>query len=413
VEQVDHQFDVIHKSSQMIKGAGGEVPVEGILQLRDEQFLGLAPEQPGFAEHLIKRTLRYYYDHFDSYDMVSYPILFSTGVGDEMDAVEIFRISPEDVQSPAMTSEQRKGKLAGLSLGHFGALLDKRFRLNDMIWGRLDCADRMITALLRSAAGDTPVETLERTRDLLVQQAQEAILLEELSQLDAATKAELGFSGSMHGSASLTMSRAAQEVEKSALSAEVKRYLTARLQEKNPLQLFALNYKALHTMNPQKLLETAGRGSRILGSMLDAIAEKHRVRSASLAWVTRVMRLFWGFVEVSLPNTIPNLLAHHLLKLVYLFEVVMIVGGVLLSSPAVEHVGILALGATLAVHSIVLMLQDLAKGRSHWRKIAVGAVLAVLGFACLIGFVVVAGGLQADSRSDFVHSLYQLITQGK
>ncbi len=413
VKEVEDQFDVIHNSSALIKGSEGDVPVEGILQLENEKSLGITPGQSGFSEHLIKRTLRYYYDHFDSYDMVAYPILYSTGVGEEIDTVEIFRISPEDVQSPAFTSEQRRQKLAGLSLGHFGALLDKRFRLNDMIWGRLDCADRMITALLRSAAGDIPVETLERTRLLLVQQAQEAILLEEIAQLDAEMKAELGFGGDTPGSASLSMSRATREIEKSQLPADVKKYLTTRLLDKNPLQLFAVNYKSLHTMNPEKLLATAGRGSRILGYMLDAIAEKHRVKSTSLAWVTRVMRLFWGFVEISFPNTVPNLLAHHLLKLIYAFELLMIFGGVLLSTSAVEHVGVLALGGTLAIHTVVLILQDLASGRNRWRNVALGVVVGGLALACVLGLLVFIAGLRADSLAEFGQSLYQLITRGK
>jgi patatin-related protein len=413
IDRIVIEIDLIHKSTLRMHGADDVqedgAPVKGILQAPEERKW--KPEQAEFAEFLIKSTLRYYYDHFDSYDMVSYPILYSTGVGDERDAIDIFRISPEDVQSPEFTPQQRRSKLAGLSLGHFGALLDKRFRVNDMIWGRLDCADRMITALLRSAGGNIPVETLERTRRQLVQQAQEAILLEEIALLDAATKTELGFGGKPGEASSLSMVNAVTEIRQSNLSPGVKQILESSLRGNNPLQLFALNYKSLHTQNPRKLLEVAGRASRILGNMLDDIAARHRIENASVSWITRTMRFFWGFVEISLPDTIQNQIAHHYLKLLYLFEVLMIVGGLLFSTPAVQHMGVLALGATVVLNAVVLIFQDLAKGRKRAVRIAGFVVGTILVLACLLGLVVVVSGLRADSLADFGRSLYRLITQ--
>jgi len=414
IDRIVSEIDVIHRSTLRMHGEDDAqsdgVPVRGILQAPEERKW--QPEAAEFAEFLVKSTLRYYYDHFDSYDMVSHPILYSTGVGEERDAVDIFRISPEDVQSPNFTPEERRSKLAGLSLGHFGALLDKRFRINDMIWGRLDCADRMITALLRSAAGNTPVDTLERTRLQMVQQAQEAILLEEISLLDVATRTELGFTGpATQGAPSPSMASAVTEIRQSNLSPEVKQILEVSLREKNPLQMFALNYKSLHAQNPRKLLEVAGRASRILGNMLDDIAARHRIENASLSWITRTMRFFWGFVEISLPDTIQNQIAHHYLKLLYLFEVLLIVGGLLFSTPAVQHMGVLALGVTVVLNAVVLILQDLAKGRKRVMRIAGFVVGAILVLACLLGLVVVVSGLRADSIADFGESLYQLITQ--
>lgn len=398
----------VHGDDQLVKNG---TPVKGILQQPEERKW--QPAQAEFSELLIKSTLRYYYDQFDYYDMVSHPILYSTGVGDELDAVDIFRISPEDVQSPNLSPVERRTKLAGLSLGHFGALLERRFRVNDMIWGRLDCADRMITALMRSAGGNIPVEALERARLELVQQAQEAILLEEIALLDAKTKTDLGFGGTtIGGVASLSMTNAVVEIKESNLSPGVKQILAESLRDKNPLEVFKRNYKTLHDKNPRKLLEIAGRASRILGFMLDDIAERHRVENASISWITRAMRFFWGFVEISLPDTVANQITHHYLKLIYLFEVLMIAGGLLFSTPAVQHMGVLALGATLAINAVVLILQDLSKGKNRAVKLAGFVVGAILVLACVLGLVVLMSGLRADSLSQFGRSLYRLITQG-
>jgi hypothetical protein len=193
----------------------------------------------------------------------------------------------------------------------------------------------------------------------------------------------------------------------------VKQILAASLQDKNPLEVFRRNYKSLHAGNPRKLLEVAGRASRILGFMLDDIAERHRIENASISWITRTMRFFWGFVEISLPDTISNQITHHYLKLIYLFEVLMIAGGLLFSTPAVQHMGVLALGATVAVNAVVLILQDLSKGKNRAVKVAGFVVGAILVLACVLGLIVLVGGLRADSVVEFGQSLYRLITRGK
>ena len=96
------------------------------------------------AGHPLKR----FFDDYEYYDQVTFPILYETGVGDP-DPVEVFLISPQDAhtlideQSP---SEHRR-KLAGTALFHFGAFLNRDWRRNDMLWGRLDGAERIITSI--------------------------------------------------------------------------------------------------------------------------------------------------------------------------------------------------------------------------------------------------------------------------
>ena len=54
----------------------------------------------------------------------------------------------------------------------FGAFLDEGWRRNDMLWGRLDGAERLISALI-------PEKKDEKTRDQLIEEAHRLILEEE------------------------------------------------------------------------------------------------------------------------------------------------------------------------------------------------------------------------------------------
>ncbi|HKU72317.1 MAG TPA: patatin-like protein [Pyrinomonadaceae bacterium] len=125
------------------------------------------PEGPAEAEVprwelFLRQTIFYYYKYFEDFDQISYPILYSTGVGEEIDVIDVFRVSPED--ATALIDESKKldeqgnvthdesarkyVKLAGTTLSNFGAFLRETFRVNDILWGRLDGAERVIAALL-------------------------------------------------------------------------------------------------------------------------------------------------------------------------------------------------------------------------------------------------------------------------
>jgi hypothetical protein len=65
-------------------------------------------------------------------------------------------------------------KLTGTALGHFGAFLQRNWRQNDILWGRLDGAERIINALLPND------EAPNGTRARLVKEAQMHILEDEV-----------------------------------------------------------------------------------------------------------------------------------------------------------------------------------------------------------------------------------------
>lgn len=121
-------------------------------------------------------VLRFYYNYFEDFDQVSFPVFFSTSVGEETDVIDVFRVSPEDARAIVDERQELDGrgqymhKLAGTTLGNFGAFFERKFRVNDITWGRLDGAERIIAALV-------PAD--EALRDQLTREAHRAIIVEE------------------------------------------------------------------------------------------------------------------------------------------------------------------------------------------------------------------------------------------
>jgi patatin-related protein len=118
------------------------------------------------------------WEFFRVQDVQVYPMVFGTDLG-EFESVEIFRISPQDTRPIAGTSPDHNADsninppLCGDALWAFGGFLDKRWRLNDMLRGRLDGAERLITAILP----DSDPHTVS-VREHLIKAAQEAVATE-------------------------------------------------------------------------------------------------------------------------------------------------------------------------------------------------------------------------------------------
>lgn len=79
----------------------------------------------------------------------------------ERDRIEHAQISPASGRS---TGVDRADKLAGATLGHFGGFLDRGWRRNDLMWGRLDGAEALVRAVLRdnpAAEADGLIEAIQ------------------------------------------------------------------------------------------------------------------------------------------------------------------------------------------------------------------------------------------------------------
>ena len=94
----------------------------------------------------LKYAARFYYDAFEAFDLLLYPLEFGTAIA-ETNPVEILRISPVDAHLPAdATAEDRD--LRGKRINHFGAFFELEWRKHDMLWGRLNAAEILIRSLV-------------------------------------------------------------------------------------------------------------------------------------------------------------------------------------------------------------------------------------------------------------------------
>lgn len=155
------------------------VPAEGrepkIIQSKDEAAgLYFMRAMDDLFEILVKLNppIQHGLKRFKLQDQQVYPIIFGTTLG-EFETVDIFRISPQDTRPIAGTAPPGTSgspMLRGESLSDFGAFLDQEWRLSDMLRGRLDGAERLITTILPDSDADTMC-----VREHYIQEAQRAI----------------------------------------------------------------------------------------------------------------------------------------------------------------------------------------------------------------------------------------------
>jgi patatin-related protein len=125
-----------------------------------------------------RRQVMLRYLGFPFWDAMIYPATRLSEAG-ELRPLHIVRMSPAD--SKRLGKDTAKDKLKGVKFGHFGAFLEREWRENDYLWGRLDAAERLIGLLLKDAG-------VEGSADW-VKKALAAIVAEEEHSLSAIPEA--------------------------------------------------------------------------------------------------------------------------------------------------------------------------------------------------------------------------------
>jgi patatin-related protein len=345
----------------------------------------LAPTTGESVESVLaKRTLLKYYEGYEFYDLVAFPILYSTEVGNEISTVDIHRLSPED--SPSIVDERLPGnlrhKLAGVTLGHFGAFMDQGFRRNDILWGRLDTAERMIDILLPGAA-------YEAHRNRLREQAQLAIFEEEMQDANSDRLAQAIHRAWQQGKVPEDADRALiEEVQADRRSGSLLAS-AARLclDPTEILNFYRRRFEAPRRIDPQTATESLARSTQIVGKILSDIGDRYADQGRPGKLIARLGGWFWGFIEVAMPRSIPNLLFIYWLKLLYLFEVLLIGFSIFLPAPEAPRFGWTALGITLLVHLAHLLVSDHLRSRRQWRRTFTTFAIAALFSLAAVGIL--------------------------
>jgi hypothetical protein len=126
------------------------------------------------AEACLDTDSRRIFDQFEYYDQIVFPIFYEASVG-EAELCEVFRISPRDATSilDENAPTKRRRKLAGTALFHFGAFVNREWRQNDLMWGRLDAAERIIRSVL--PPGSPEANALIHETNLVIVGSQERL----------------------------------------------------------------------------------------------------------------------------------------------------------------------------------------------------------------------------------------------
>jgi patatin-related protein len=358
----------------------------------------------------VRGYLKHYYTNFDEYDQISFPIFYQTQVGEAV-KVDVMRISPKDAKSLIDENETGKQKLAGESLFHFGAFLDRVWRWNDIMWGRLDGAERLIAALL-------PDAKYKDLRELLTRQAQTQILAEEFLSSNKDTLQGVLADSLTKVSAGLKMREVigniTQNISDDAVKTKLNKILGTSLNEDNVYDFIQKHYEVEKQLEPKPLLQAISRSTKVTGDIFEAIADYKADAGSQMRWIARLGQIFWGLVEVAAPNSFWNKLFKQWLMLLYLFEVVLIVGSTIFVKPEVQQFGIMCLILTLITHLTAITLHDYMKGGKFLyllRFIAVGlmAILAISGAVFIYALFIDAkfwttiAGWQEGMVKDYEH----------
>ena len=360
----------------------------------------------------VREHLAYYYYNFEEYDQISFPIFYEAEVG-EASTVEVIRISPEDAttliderkERQTKPAGQARQKLAGVSLHHFGAFLDRTWRQNDIMWGRLDGFERLVTALL-------PTDQDKNLRDALIEEGHTSILIDELPPEGRLQLGGVVSEALIRASAGEPVETAVMRVTKKAADGPVRtrleKIIRHTLTNDELLNFIREGYEVNRKLDPKPLLTTISRSTQIIGKIFEDVADANHVDGRNLAWIARLGKIFWGLVEVAVPDTLKNLMLNHVLSVIYAFEAFVIVGGLLLSSQSALQFGWTALGITIVLNIVVLVLKDMMRGRQVLLRVTGLLVGFVLLFLSALGLLEVLGPVFKVEWGDHQYPMYWL-----
>lgn len=336
------------------------------------------------------RIARRYYECFDIFDAIQYPMMFGTSVG-EADVVDIIRICPEDCTALIDNPEARKTKLKGLIAAHFGAFLNEDWRVSDLLWGRLDAAERIISALL-------PWQESEALKNRLIDEAHREILIE----FDAKDRLM-----------QMAVRQATGHAPSGQAAADARAFvalLPDQPQDRAENARFMTYWQATVPADPDPVatVGSVARATTITGKILDKIGDDNSIWLPS-TWLVRVGRLLWGLVEVSAPRSIGSLFGRYWQQLGMVVAIVLIVFGVLKGSSEVATAGWTVFGFVTAFFVARTVLGTFMRGGSVKRLVA-GALITILAALLLIGVWtvrnwVVAGLDRVESWSQYVRAV--------
>ncbi len=355
------------------------------------------------AAVLARRIVEHFRKSFQLYDLVTFPVQFGSGAG-EANIVQVSRISPEDAVGLIDERNDPRRKLAGTTLMNFGAFLQRSWRRNDMLWGRLDGAERLICAVF--APEDDTEKAIRRG---LIVEAQKAILRDELTSADHVSICKLigqfvsDAGPTRRDAAALREFVASALANDPALPTRVEAILQSCLGTEDKLwDFYTKSYEVDRSVDAESAVRLIARSTDIVGRMLQQLAHTYRADPAGRVAqrIAMLGRIFWHIVEVAVPRSLPSLFFQHWIGVIYVLDFILIFGGILFGHDEVKNFGWSLLAVTIGVNVIVAGLTDYITGRLKsfvvLRALLAAALIALL--ACGVTFV--AAHFSAIPRED-------------
>jgi len=274
----------------------------------------------------IAGRFRFMYDYgYDLYDATTFQLLAGGEYG-EGNVVDILRISPADAPSLWNETEKKRSKLAGTALSAFGGFLDREWRRNDIMWGRLDAAERVITALLPDtspAINDENNTLYLKKRKEFILKAQEIIIRETLQEW----LAELD-------STRFTSTKDEEQYQRLLC---IKKSINISIHNKTVngepawKQTFMNAYDFHRELEPAPNLRRLGRTSGVLSSMIDRLDTGKGVTQKVGGYLKKLNWILLGLLDFSTPKTMKSLLFGYWLQLLVLVSAIVIGMGIFLN----------------------------------------------------------------------------------
>jgi patatin-related protein len=327
-------FEALQKLGNALSGQ--------LLDLLDEAHANL---DMAFTSSNAGRIAGRLYSNFDLFDSIQFPMMFGTDVV-ASDTVEIVRIAPEDADRLVPNLSKRRQKLKGLTVAHFGAFLDRDWRVSDLLWGRLDGAERLISSLL-------PYDGSEAVREQLIDEAHNAILVD--FELQTKLKEMIIRQVAAQGPANKLDDESVASLLKVVVPDPVP------LDRNEHIKLMQIWQDVVpKEMERKSGLQTIARSTTIIGKILESISAKQNF-STHVGWVSGVGRAFWGVIEISVPRSLFRQLGNYWQWLLLLIALILILIGAPLA-PAVAGVGWSLLAFSLALYLIRSFLGNYMRG---------------------------------------------------
>lgn len=243
--------------------------------------------------------LKAVYEGFHWHDVMTYPFLEGSEL-QEHAQVEVFRISPAD-----SLLNGRPSKLAGIAVGAFGGFLSRDWREHDILWGRLDGAERIVAALMSDRS---PEE-----RQVWIDRLQNRILAEEYADKP----------GESRRLALLKAKLKDSQIDDDAFEETAARALGVKDAAALDLGRFRDHYRDFKPLGPRapQIAGWSSRSMAILSRMIDDLPDDGILRMVGTRAAAALRAgggLISGFARFAMPGSYWRMLADKLLYLAML-----------------------------------------------------------------------------------------------